>query len=101
MNYIDDTNVIVYKNINNSVSIITPTKEALAIASLHEVAEKDVPFGLPYWITDVSTIPTDRTFRDAWEIDESFGAPDGFGGDSNEFSNALLTNYLGVNNDKY
>lgn len=31
------------------------------------VAAKDVPEGKPYKIVDVADIPTDRTFRDAWE----------------------------------
>ena len=99
MNQINDTIIIIYKNTNNSVSIITPTTEVIAIASVQEVAEKDVPFGLPYWITEASSVPTDRTFRDAWEVDESFGAPDGFGGESNEFSNTVLTAYFGGSND--
>ena len=32
-----------------------------------EAALKDVPEGKPYKIVDVADIPTDRTFRDAWE----------------------------------
>lgn len=99
MNQSNNTSIIIYKNTNNSVSIITPTMEALAIASIKEVAEKDVPFGLPYWVTRVSSVPTDRTFRDAWEIDESFGAPDGFGGESNEFSNTILVTHFGGTDD--
>lgn len=31
------------------------------------IAAKDVPAGKPYKIVDVSDIPSDRTFRDAWE----------------------------------
>lgn len=31
------------------------------------VAAKDVPEGKPFKIVDVSDIPSDRTFRDAWE----------------------------------
>jgi hypothetical protein len=31
------------------------------------VASKDVPEGKPFQIVDVSDIPTDRTFRNAWE----------------------------------
>lgn len=33
------------------------------------IAAKDVPAGKPYRIVDVSDIPTDRTFRAAWEAD--------------------------------
>lgn len=31
------------------------------------VAAKDVPEGKPFKIVDVSEIPSDRTFRNAWE----------------------------------
>lgn len=34
------------------------------------IAQKDVPAGKPYKIVDVSDIPEDRTFRDAWEYQE-------------------------------
>jgi len=34
------------------------------------VANKDVPAGKPFKIVDVTDIPTDRTFRDAWEYAE-------------------------------
>ena len=90
---------IIYKNQDNSVSVLIPTSEALKFATLLEVAEKDVPHNLPYWIVPTSDIPTDRTFRNAWEIDESFGEPTGFGGESNEFDDDLLKAYYGELND--
>ena len=62
---------IIYKNENGGVSIITPTQEALEQMSIIELAQKDVPTGLPYKIVEDSEIPTDRTFRDAWVLDES------------------------------
>jgi hypothetical protein len=34
------------------------------------IAAKDVPAGKPFQIVDVSDIPTDRTFREAWEYAE-------------------------------
>lgn len=34
------------------------------------VAAKDVPAGKPFQIVDVSDIPSDRTFRNAWEYAE-------------------------------
>lgn len=34
------------------------------------IASKDVPEGKPFQIVDVSDIPTDRTFRNAWEYKE-------------------------------
>ena len=86
---------IIFKNKDNSIGIITPTDEALSFATIEQIAEKDVPHNLPYWIVNTSDIPTDRTFRSAWEIDESFGEPDGFGGESNEFDAKLLKMYYG------
>jgi len=45
------------------IAIITPTGEL----SIEEVAAKDVPAGVPYNIVEDSDIPSDRTFRNAWE----------------------------------
>lgn len=90
---------IVFKNEDNSIGIITPTSEALSFATIEQVAEKDVPQNLPYWIVEDSVIPENRTFRNAWEIDESFGEPNGFGGESNEFDDDLLKAYYGELND--
>ena len=90
---------VIYKNLDNSVGVIISTQEVLKFATVLQVAEKDVPAGLPYWIVEDSVIPTDRTFRSAWEIDESFGKPDGFGGESNEFDDDLLKAYYGELND--
>jgi len=35
--------------------------------TIEEIAAKDVPQGADYRIVEESTMPTDRTFRDAWE----------------------------------
>lgn len=61
---------IIYKR-DDGISIIIPTPEALKYYTIHQIAQKDVPAGKPYKIVDDSEIPTDRTFRDAWDIDES------------------------------
>jgi hypothetical protein len=45
------------------VAIITPTGEL----SIEEVAAKDVPAGVPYKIVNDDEVPSDRTFRNAWE----------------------------------
>ena len=90
---------IVFKNQDNSIGIITPTDEALSFATIEQIAEKDCPYNLPYWIVETALIPEDRTFRSAWEIDENFGKPDGFGGESNEFDDDLLKAYYGELND--
>jgi hypothetical protein len=62
---------IIYKNSDNSVSIIVPSEEALQFMSIEDIAVKDVPTGLKYKIVDVSEIPSDREFRNAWTIDEA------------------------------
>lgn len=65
------------------MKIIYPTSTGIAVVHptgelpIEEVARKDVPAGVPYLIVDDSVIPTDRTFRDAWEAD--FTVPDGHG----------------------
>ena len=61
---------IIYKNPDNSVSIIVPSAEYLETHTIEELALKDVPANTPYKIVDVSDIPTDRTFRNAWEYVE-------------------------------
>jgi hypothetical protein len=57
---------IVYQNDNGGISIIIPTPDYLQNHTIEELAAKDVPTGKAYHIVDVSEIPTDRTFRDAW-----------------------------------
>ena len=58
---------IIYPNDDGGVSILIPSPEYLAEHTIEELAAKDVPQGKPYKIVDVADIPTDRTFRDAWE----------------------------------
>jgi len=61
---------IIYPNDNGGVSILIPTEEYLAEHTIEELAAKDVPEGKPFKIVDVADIPTDRTFRAAWEYQE-------------------------------
>ena len=58
---------IVYKNDDGTIAIVIPTPEWLETHTIEELAVKDVPEGKEYWIVDASEIPTDRTFRNAWE----------------------------------
>jgi len=64
------TKRIIYPNNNGGVSILIPTEEYLAEHTIEELAAKDVPVGKPYKIVDGSDIPSDRTFRNAWEYQE-------------------------------
>ena len=61
---------IIYPNDDGGVSIVIPTEEYLAEHTIEELAAKDVPEGKPYKIVDIANIPTDRTFRNAWEYSE-------------------------------
>lgn len=61
---------IIYPNDDGGVSILIPAPEYLETHTIEELAAKDVPAGKPYQIVDVSDIPTDRTFRNAWEYQE-------------------------------
>lgn len=62
---------IIYKTTDGGVAVIVPSDEALNKYGIEAIAKKDVPAGQPYKIVDVADIPTDRTFRDAWEVDEA------------------------------
>ena len=64
---------IIYQNETGGISVIIPTGEL----PIEDVAQKDVPAGVPYLLADVADIPDDRTFRGAWEAD--FSNPDGYG----------------------
>lgn len=56
---------IIYPTPEGGVAVIIPNGEL----SIEEVAAKDVPEGVPYQIVDASEIPSDRTFRNAWEYE--------------------------------
>ena len=63
---------IIYPTDEGGVAVIIPAPEWLAQEgnTLEALAAKDVPAGKSFKIVDVSDIPSDRTFRDAWEFSE-------------------------------
>ena len=61
------TQRIIYPNNDGGVSILIPTEEYLAEHTIEELAAKDVPAGKEYKIVNTTDIPSDRTFRNAWE----------------------------------
>jgi len=75
---------IFYNNADGNLCIITPTNEALAEHTIEEIADKDVPSGLAYKIGTTADQPSDRNFRNAWEM-SSDEMTDGTGAESNEF----------------
>ena len=63
---------IIYKNDEGGVTIVIPAPRILAAGTtVDEVAKRSVPTGKKYKIVDTSTISSDRTFRNAWEVDEA------------------------------
>jgi hypothetical protein len=57
---------IIYPNDDGGVAVVIPAPECGL--TIEQIAEKDVPAGKPFKIVDISEIPTDRTFRAAWEF---------------------------------
>ena len=78
-------NRIIYKTDEGGTAVIIPSDNALAEHTIQEIAEKDVPAGKPYKIVSVDDIPSDRTFRNAWTVDEAT-LTDGVGADRSTFA---------------
>jgi len=68
---------IIYPTDDGGVAIIVPADCGLTV---EQIAAKDVPAGKPYKIVDASEVPSDRTWRNAWTIDEA-ELTDGVGAD--------------------
>lgn len=57
------TQLIIYTQDNGAISIIYPTGEL----SIEDCVKQSVPAGVPYRIINNDEVPSDRTFRSAWE----------------------------------
>ena len=57
-----DNKRVIYPTDDGGVAVIVPAPSA----TFEEVV-KAVPAGKPYKIVDVADVPSDRTFRNAWE----------------------------------
>jgi hypothetical protein len=75
---------IIYSTDDGNVAIIIPTPEALALHGIEAIAVKDVPAGKPFKIVDATDIPSNRSERDAWTVDDA-DLTDGVGGEVNLF----------------
>jgi len=53
----------------DGIAVITPAPNCSLTDA--ETAAKDVPTGSAYKIVEDSFVPSDRTFRNAWTIEES------------------------------
>ena len=61
---------IIYKTDEGGVAIVAPSNEWTG--TMKKLADWTVPTGLKYKIVDDDyAVPSDRTFRNAWEVDES------------------------------
>jgi hypothetical protein len=58
---------ILYPTDDGGVAVIVPAAECGL--TIEEIAAKDVPPNTPYKIVDVADVPSDRTFRNAWEYE--------------------------------
>lgn len=78
------TQRIIYQTDEGGVAVIIPTPEALEQYGIEAIALKDVPAGKPFKIIDTADVPSDRTFRAAWEVNAAT-LTDGVGAESNQF----------------
>ena len=67
---------IIYKQDDGTVAVIVPVLTEINLDTgnpytINEIAAKDVPTGYKYKKVDDSDVPTDRSFRNAWIVDES------------------------------
>ena len=58
---------IIYASDDGGVCVIVPADCGLTI---EQIAAKDVPAGKAYKIVDAADIPSDRTWRNAWYMEE-------------------------------
>ena len=71
---------IFYNDANGNLCVIVPSDKVLEDYTIQEIADKDVPSGLPYKIGTTADQPSDRDFRGAWEMSSS-EMTDGTGAD--------------------
>ena len=58
---------IIYKTPDGGVAVLVPSPEYLQDHTIEELAAKDVPSDTAFMIVDTVDVPTDRTWRAAWE----------------------------------
>ena len=61
---------------SGGICIVVPTDNEInpetgKTFTVEEIAKKDVPTGKKYKIIPVADVPSDRSFRDSWDVDES------------------------------
>ncbi|KPA90595.1 hypothetical protein PF66_02656 [Pseudomonas asplenii] len=69
---------IVYQRPGEPVAVMTPCDCGLTI---EDIARKDVPKGVAFWIVQESVVPVDPEERLSWSLSvEQLGSPSGVGG---------------------
>tara|TARA_B100001564_G_C20641363_1_gene672307 strand:- start:340 stop:591 length:252 start_codon:yes stop_codon:yes gene_type:complete len=66
---------ILFRQNDGTVAIIIPVLTEINPSTgenwtIEEIAAKDVPSGYKYKIVEDSDVPTDRSFRNAWTVDD-------------------------------
>jgi hypothetical protein len=74
--------VIIYNQESGIPAVVIPTKDALRVRSIIEIAIKDVPAGKPFGIVNMSDLP--KAPQETWSVPDS-SLTDGIGGIKNEF----------------
>ena len=64
----DTSKRIIYKKDDGGVGILIPAEKCNL--TIDQIAAKDVPSGKPFTIVNLSEIPTDRTYRNAWTYED-------------------------------
>jgi len=59
---------IIYKT-KDGIHVVTPAYNCTL--TIEQIARKDVPKGSAYKIVEDDFVPSDRTFRNAWDIELS------------------------------
>lgn len=86
---------IIYQTDEGGVAVVVPSPEAVAEYGIEAIALKDVPAGKLFKIVDTADVPSDRTFRAAWEVDVAT-LTDGEGAD---YGNGSTNKVVGWNED--
>ena len=68
------SNVVIYTQENGTVAVLVPAPNCPL--TVNEIADKDVPTGVSYWIVDSAELPEED--QESWEL-INMPAPDGVG----------------------
>ena len=58
--------VFIYQNTSGNISVGTPADEALKNQTIEQIAAKDTPAGIQWYIVDASSLPVETAFFNAW-----------------------------------